>query len=442
MQLPESQTENYLKSVRDQYEALPYPDRNPEDEAKRLITTWLDDLPMINHYCFAGREAFASGFRILVAGGGTGDGTIYLAEQLRHTDAEIVHLDLSSASIDIARRRAGKRSLTNIRWVQDSILNIPQLGLGKFHYINCSGVLHHLADPDAGFQALRSALADNGALGIMVYGQYGRTGVYQMQSLLRAINQDGADSDQKIQRARDVMMSAPASNWYKCGRASVSLDHTGNAHEIYDLLLHSQDRAYTVPELYEWIVDRHGMNLLFTETERGGSVYVPQLVAGPHQLEYLTAASRLPVRQQQEIAELLGGSISRHSFYVTQQAGSEAPYGDADLVPLLIHEAITGPQLAEFIDREQQKGRLVTINHIHTGITARLDPGRYAKYILNNIDGRRTFGEIFDIIRGIAKFKKAPPSDQELFADFREMYDFLRAIERLLLRHRSVPAQG
>ena len=51
--------------------------------------------------------------------------------------------------------------------------------------------MHHLEDPDAGLRALLSVLKDGGALGIMVYGQYGRTGVYQMQETLRLIN--GAD---------------------------------------------------------------------------------------------------------------------------------------------------------------------------------------------------------------------------------------------------------
>ncbi len=50
-----SPTANYLPDVKNQYEALPYPARFPADEGKRLILTWLDDLPMVNHYCFAGR---------------------------------------------------------------------------------------------------------------------------------------------------------------------------------------------------------------------------------------------------------------------------------------------------------------------------------------------------------------------------------------------------
>ena len=146
------------------------------------MLTWLEDLPMINHYCFAGRQSFANGFRALVAGGGTGDATIFLAEQLKHTDAQIVHLDMSQASIAIAQERAKIRGLTNISWLHDSLLNLPKLGLEKFDYINCSGVLHHLADPDDGFHALLSVLADDGAVGLMLYATTGRTSVYQMQT--------------------------------------------------------------------------------------------------------------------------------------------------------------------------------------------------------------------------------------------------------------------
>src|SRR5450830_1188702 len=177
-----------LAEVRSQYEALPYPPRKPSEERQRLLRTWLEDLAMMNHYCYAGRQDFRHGFRILVAGGGTGDATIFLAEQLKDTDAEIVHLDFSTASISIARERAAIRKLNNITFLHDSLLNMPSLDLGKFDYINCSGVLHHLADPDLGLKALRSVLKEDGAIGLMLYATIGRTGVYQMQELMRLVN--------------------------------------------------------------------------------------------------------------------------------------------------------------------------------------------------------------------------------------------------------------
>jgi 2-polyprenyl-3-methyl-5-hydroxy-6-metoxy-1,4-benzoquinol methylase len=65
---------------------------------------------------------------------------------------------VSSASLAIAKKRAEIRGLTNIAWIHDSLLNLGRLGLGKFDYINCVGVLHHLENPDDGLRALLEVL--------------------------------------------------------------------------------------------------------------------------------------------------------------------------------------------------------------------------------------------------------------------------------------------
>ena len=56
-----------------------------------------------------------------------------------------------------------------------------------FDLIVCTGVLHHLADPDAGLRALRSVLNPKGAMYLMVYAPYGRTGVYMLQDYCRRL---------------------------------------------------------------------------------------------------------------------------------------------------------------------------------------------------------------------------------------------------------------
>lgn len=60
--------DNYLPQVRSQYEALPYPPCNPEDERQRLMRTWLEDLSMVNHYCFSEKQSFQNNFRALAFG--------------------------------------------------------------------------------------------------------------------------------------------------------------------------------------------------------------------------------------------------------------------------------------------------------------------------------------------------------------------------------------
>jgi SAM-dependent methyltransferase len=171
------------ESIRRQYDAYPYPPRDPADEAKRLITGSPSHLLEINHFLFAGRRDFAWPFRALVAGGGTGDATVMLAQQLAdaHAAAEVVYLDIAKSSLAIAEARVRARGLANVRFVQGSLLDLPALGLGRFDYIDCCGVLHHLEDPKAGLVALAAALADDGGMGLMLYAPFGRTGVYPAQ---------------------------------------------------------------------------------------------------------------------------------------------------------------------------------------------------------------------------------------------------------------------
>jgi SAM-dependent methyltransferase len=138
-------------------------------------------LAEVNHYLFAGRRDFALPFRALVAGGGTGDAAIMLAQQLSDeagsgsAPGEVVYLDISEAAREIAEARAAARGLANLRFVTGSLEDLPGLGLGPFDYIDCCGVLHHLAEPAAGLRALVAVLAEGGGLGLMVYGALGRT---------------------------------------------------------------------------------------------------------------------------------------------------------------------------------------------------------------------------------------------------------------------------
>lgn len=425
----------YISQVREQYEALPYPPRDPAEEKSRLVRTWLDDLAMINHYCFAGKQTFRGRFRILVAGGGTGDSTIFLAEQLRHTDAEIVHLDISQAAIDLAQQRARMRGLENITWVNESLLALPDLDLGAFDYINCLGVLHHLEDPDSGLRALRSVLNETGALGIMVYATYGRTGVYQMQALLRKINEGAPDATARLNNAKEVLAFAPPTNWF-LRAGDLFLDHKiwGDA-GIYDLLLHSHDRAYTVSELYDWICDQHGLHLELTYPGRGRSIYLPETVVAPAQPGFLASLKSMPPRLQHEIAELLSGCVIMHTFYAMRSAGATAPYGDADYVPCLCNGP-TGDHLAASIRRHGSQPFM--LNDTQAQIAGHLDPGKFGEYIVKYIDGRRDFREIFSKVREEPAVRASPPDDTALFGDFHPLYHFLQNIDRILLRHRLV----
>ncbi|MDE2006096.1 MAG: class I SAM-dependent methyltransferase, partial [Rhodospirillales bacterium] len=233
-----------------QYEAYPYPKRDPREESKRLIIGSPGHLREIDHWVFGATRPTGTPLRALIAGGGTGDATIMLAQQMARAGrpGSVTWLDRSGAALKVAQARAGVRGLTNIVWEQRSLLALPGSGLGPFDYVDCCGVLHHLPDPAAGLAALASVLAPGGGIGLMVYAPHGRTGVYMLQDALALLAPPDEPGPARIETARRVLRHLPETAWFRFNRSFQ--DHiTGGDAGVYDLLLNPRDRAYTVPQL-------------------------------------------------------------------------------------------------------------------------------------------------------------------------------------------------
>jgi SAM-dependent methyltransferase len=305
-------------AVRAQYETYPYPPRDPADEAKRLVVGSPSHWREIDHYCFGGRRDWRAPFRALVAGGGTGDGLIMLAQQLKDasTPADIVYLDLSEASRGIAEARARQRGLISIRFVTGSLLEAAALAPGPYDYIDCCGVLHHLPDPAAGLEALAQQLSPDGGMGIMLYGAYGRTGVYAVQGALGLLGA-GLDQAARVALARRLLKDLPKDHWFN--RNPFVADHRRmNDAGLYDLLLHAIDRPYTVPEIHD-LVEGAGLAVTgFIEPAR----YDPLHYLNDAALKARAAA--LPAPQRAALAEALSGSMKTHVFYAVPKARAES----------------------------------------------------------------------------------------------------------------------
>src|ERR1051325_8984636 len=85
--------------------------------------------------------------KILIAGCGTGKHPFWIAQCF--PDARILAIDLSRANLAYARRKTREEGLPNIEYGQADILKLA--GIGRiFDRIDAVGVLHHLADPEAG----------------------------------------------------------------------------------------------------------------------------------------------------------------------------------------------------------------------------------------------------------------------------------------------------
>ncbi|WP_373087161.1 class I SAM-dependent methyltransferase [Sneathiella sp.] len=319
------------RAVKRQYEKYPYPPRNPADEKNRLIEGSPSHLDEVNHYLFAGKRDFSGPFRALEAGGGTGDAAIMLAQHLadRGDQSHVLYLDLSAASRVVAEARAEVRGLTNIEFRTASLLDLPDMGLAHFDYIDCCGVLHHLEEPEKGLAALTGSLAEEGGMGLMVYATLGRTGVYPVQKALKALAGED-DPAQQVGLAKALLKDLPKTNWLT--KNEMVGDHRlGENAALYDLLLHPRDRSYLVPEV-EALLDEAGMELVsYIEPVR----YRPEIYLKDKLL--IKRAQGLGRSQQAALAENLSGALKTHTFYARKKDGTAAGSAtfEPDMIPIL-----------------------------------------------------------------------------------------------------------
>ncbi|MGL4944051.1 MAG: class I SAM-dependent methyltransferase [Thermoguttaceae bacterium] len=398
------------RSVRNQYENLPYPLRDPDDDKKFLMCLLCDYLPAVNTNCWGGKRNFNSGFRALVAGGGTGDASTFLAVQLaKIPNAEIVYVDLSTASMEVARKRlhnqAERLGEPRIAEVVDfrlaSLLDVGSMNLGKFDYVNCSGVLHHLKSPIDGLRSLEGVLADDGVMSIMVYGQIGRTGIYSIQQMMRLLNsvsESDDDIDTRIEQTWELLDSLPSSNLH---RRNGRWQRTSNRVETYDLFLHSQDRAYTLEQLHQWVASA-GVHIVdFAPPTRGQltPAYLPYRL--PHTIRELLP--KMPPMLYQSFAEYFCGGINTWEFWLKRNAERQngsvaASLDDDDMVPFFCSLA-HGQQLAQTLPAFAAKKQcgmpiLFTIPSKPTPITVPVLTTPFAMSVYALIDNSATLGKI------------------------------------------------
>ena len=404
------------EALRAQYEAYPYPARDPEDERRRLVLGSPSNLAEVNHYLFAGRRDFSRPFRALAAGGGTGDATIMMAQQLADAGApgEVVYLDLSTAALETARARAAVRGLTNLAFHQGSLLDLPDFGLGRFDYIDCCGVLHHLEDPAAGLRALAAVLAPGGGIGLMLYGALGRRGVYETQAMLRLLTRDQPLAA-AVGTARQLLSQLPPSHWLK--RNPMLGDHERSDAELVDLLLHSRDRAFSVEEI-AGLTEAAGLDLVsFIEP----ALYEPASFLGDREL--LARLEGTDPWQRAAFAERLVGSMKSHVCYlaVPGGAGMARVEGPATIPVVPANE---GRLLAEGHRRDG------ALSITMAGLATRLVLPEPALAVLALVDGRRDLATLHAALRN-----QDPGLGWDAFlAAFGQLYARLGPLNILLLR--------
>ena len=186
---------------------------------------------------------------ILVAGCGTGFNLLMSVAGYR--DYRLTAIDLSLNSLSHAARHVRDLGLPNIRLMQGDILELGALDR-SFDIVESIGVLHHMADPMAGWRILADKLKPGGVMQIGLYSTLARTAIHRLRDYARARGFPPT-REGMIAFRREVfaILRRPSHP----DHALVAETRLAALHDFYslsgcrDLLFHTQEASYTIPEL-------------------------------------------------------------------------------------------------------------------------------------------------------------------------------------------------
>jgi SAM-dependent methyltransferase len=330
---------------------------------------------------------------ILVAGCGTSQAARHA---LMEPEARVTAIDVSETSLRHTRDLQRKHDIGNLQLHRLAIERLGELG-ETFDQIVCTGVLHHLSDPDIGLRSLRDVLARDGAMHIMVYAPYGRAGITMMQDYCRLLG-IGVEEDELRQLGETVQalpVDHPIAGVVKRAKDFAQPD------ALADALLNPQERAYSVPQLYDWL-DRCGLKFGRWYEQ---AAYLPQCGAmedAPHGARL----SALPPRAQHAAIELLRGTMDRHSFtaYRDDREREAQPItfereAWRSFVPVRLPWTLTVKDRAP----AGVAAALINPSHMYPDLALFIDAGQ--ERIFAAIDGERSVGEILQSAGGMAEEK-------------------------------------
>jgi SAM-dependent methyltransferase len=258
----------------------------------------------------------------------------------------------------------------------------------SFDQIVCTGVLHHLADPDAGLSALSKVLKPDGAMHLMVYAPYGRSGIYMLQEFCRRIGLHATDAD-----IRDLISALgalpPGHPLETLLRQAPDFQHEA---ALADALLHPQDRAYSVSQLFDF-VGKAGLTFGRWVRQAPYSVHCG-IIAKIPQAARMAQLSRA---DQYAAIELFRGTMVRHSLVAYRNDGGGDRQNisfDGDVwlgyVPIRMSDTVCVQ------DRLPPGAAAVLINRTHTYKDLFLPISPTEKQLFDGIDGARKISEIVE----------------------------------------------
>lgn len=388
-------------AARDLYERYPYPGVN-EDLYGLIAGTQLPSWnPRDSFSVYFWDQEPRDDLEVLIAGCGTNIAQQHAAYLPR---MRFVAIDIADKPLAHARKVAERYSLKNIEFHKLPIERVGELGR-TFDFVSCTGVLHHLEDPVAGLRALASVTRPHGALSIMLYAKYGRTGIYMLQELFRD-RLGGAVSDQDIARVQAALTTLPDDHPFRI--VHKDRGQRISFEEIADMLLHPRDRAYTVPDVKD-LVERAGMRFQRWHAQAHYAYEVSPLAG-----LWISRFDAMDSWERAAAMELFYGTLIMHEFVVSHP---ERKTPDELLAGDRLSHAI--PSLSAHLVVTREGDRVVLTNRRHQVPLKVALPIANEFALLKRVDAVKSVKEIVALARGE---RDCALSEDEAVGLFRRLY--------------------
>jgi SAM-dependent methyltransferase len=189
-------------------------------------------------------------FDVLIAGAGTGQHALQSAIGYGE-NARVLAIDLSAQSLAYAERQRRALAITGVEFMVADILDLDRLGR-RFDIIECIGVLHHMADPWAGWNALLHQLNPHGLMYIGLYSALSR------RNLIELRNEPGYPgagcTDAAARDFRASLLDRPERD---PGGDVKRSKNFWNLSEFRDLVLHECEHHVTLPEIGRFLSENN-----------------------------------------------------------------------------------------------------------------------------------------------------------------------------------------
>ena len=226
--------------VQRQYEENPYPrwiKPDPAIKAKGIAAYLHQKFPLASF----NPSARSDHIDVLVAGCGTGQHSISTVQRI--DGAELLAIDLSLSSLCYAKRKTQALGIASIEYAQADLLKLGSLER-SFDVIESVGVLHHLADPFAGWQVLLSLLRPGGFMELGLYSATARRNIVHIWDFIAERGYGSTAED--IRRFRQDLMESDTNPEFGAALNSADFFSTSTCR---DLLFHVHEQRMTLGDI-------------------------------------------------------------------------------------------------------------------------------------------------------------------------------------------------